>query len=66
MARCVERMIREYPVRKPLNPEDPTSGDKDESDPGSVDNDLVGKFTKRIIWCNEFQHCSSELSPFPQ
>ena len=44
MSKCIERMIREYPVRKPLPAEDPTRRDGEESsDPGSVDNTLIGK-----------------------
>ena len=42
MAKCIERMIKEYPVRKPVD-RDPTSRDgADPSPPDSVDNTLVG------------------------
>lgn len=41
MSKCIERMIREYPVRKPIA--DPTSKqEEDKSDTGSIDNTLVG------------------------
>lgn len=46
MSRCIERMIREYPVRKPQQTqEDPTAGDQEDSDPGSVDNTLLGEYS---------------------
>ena len=43
MAKCIERMIKEYPVRKPLGETDPTTGgEEDHPDEDSIDNALVG------------------------
>ncbi|KAF6028388.1 hypothetical protein EB796_013277 [Bugula neritina] len=42
MSKCIERMIKEYPLRKPISNTDPTHGDGGgNSETGSVDNTLI-------------------------
>lgn len=44
MSKCIERMIKEYPLRKPISNTDPTHGDGGgNSETGSVDNTLIGE-----------------------
>lgn len=47
MAKCIERMVTQYPLRRPAT--DPASKDRaDNSSPSSIDNELVGMYKREI------------------